>query len=428
MKIKKITIKNYKQFSNLELDLTYPTGHLKAGKPLDKICIIGQSGTGKSNLLEVIRNQYNSDEVITNFIHDKLSKSEKIYFADTNRIASYLGNDSLTDTDQTVLEELAEYRKKIEQQGMNFHGLDEFSKKIQEIDTNIIKLKSKYVAKELDKSKNFINIDENAWKLLENKISNYDNERLGYIDTLSNKLLNLEGYEKQDFILEKQKWDYENENIVDKISDKLNSILIKFNLKLTKIDRNQKDYNDLTIKDLSNDNIIKYDNLSTGTKNLLSTFIPLKIYNPKDSIILIDEPENSFYPDIQRVLTELYKEIGKNNQLIFATHSPLIASSFEPWEIVELKFNDNNQVYKELYFKGENHIENYFLDPRMLTWTSILTDIFDLKVDSNFTFREEKLMEYAMLKAEIKAIQKGEERDEKVKKFKKLSMLLGLKN
>lgn len=264
--------------------------------------------------------------------------------------------------DQTVLEELAEYRKKIEQQGMNFHGLDEFSKKIQEIDTNIIKLKSKYVAKELDKSKNFINIDENAWKLLENKISNYDNERLGYIDTLSNKLLNLEGYEKQDFILEKQKWDYENENIVDKISDKLNSILIKFNLKLTKIDRNQKDYNDLTIKDLSNDNIIKYDNLSTGTKNLLSTFIPLKIYNPKDSIILIDEPENSFYPDIQRVLTELYKEIGKNNQLIFATHSPLIASSFEPWEIVELKFNDNNQVYKELYFKGENHIENYFLD------------------------------------------------------------------
>ena len=32
-----------------------------------------------------------------------------------------------------------------------------------------------------------------------------------------------------------------------------------------------------------------------------------------------------------------------------------------------------------------------FLDPRLLTWTSILTDIFDLKEDSNFTFREKRI-------------------------------------
>ena len=112
----------------------------------------------------------------------------------------------------------------------------------------------------------------------------------------------------------------------------------------------KKSYNDLIIKDLSNDNIIKYDDLSTGTKNLLSTFIPLKIYKPKDSMILIDEPEISFYPDIQTQLTQLYTEVGINNQLIIATHSPLIASSFEPWEIVELKFDKNNQVYRDFVF------------------------------------------------------------------------------
>jgi len=212
------------------------------------------------------------------------------------------------------------------------------------------------------------------------------------------------------------------------MSDKLNEILIKFNLQLAKIDENQQSYNDLIFKDLSHDEIIKYDNLSTGTKNLLSTFIPLKIHNPKDSIILIDEPENSFYPDIQRMLTELYMEVGENNQLIMATHSPLIASSFEPWEVVELKFDKNNQIYREPYYpqEEENHIDNYTLDPRMLTWTSILTRIFDMKEDSNFDFREKKLMEYIRLENELHNIKDKKEKMQKFEELMKLSELLGL--
>jgi AAA15 family ATPase/GTPase len=55
MKIEYLEIKNYKQFTDLTLDLTYPKGHEKEGQPLDKICIIGQSGTGKTNLLEIIK-------------------------------------------------------------------------------------------------------------------------------------------------------------------------------------------------------------------------------------------------------------------------------------------------------------------------------------------------------------------------------------
>jgi GTPase SAR1 family protein len=35
--------------------MTYPKGHEKEGQPLDKICIIGQSGTGKTNLLNIIK-------------------------------------------------------------------------------------------------------------------------------------------------------------------------------------------------------------------------------------------------------------------------------------------------------------------------------------------------------------------------------------
>jgi len=269
-----------------------------------------------------------------------------------------------------------------------------------------------------------------SWEVLKEKIDRYkENEQLQQT-LLFNKIMNDESFSKEDSINEMKDWQEKNTNIIKNISDDINLILKKFNLKLTKIDENQKDFNSLTIKDLSNDSILEYDDLSTGTKNLLSTFIPLKSYSPQDSIILIDEPEMSFYPDIQKKLVDLYTDVGENNQLILATHSPIIASSFEPWEVVELKFDDNNQIYRELYFNkdDENHVKNYTLDPRMLTWTGILMDIFDLKDDSNFSIREKALMEYATLKAEIKMIEDTKEKEAKFKDLQKLSKKLGLDN
>ena len=55
MKISRIEIKNFHQFQNFELDLTCPKGHEKAGQPLDKVCFIGQSGTGKTTLLKICK-------------------------------------------------------------------------------------------------------------------------------------------------------------------------------------------------------------------------------------------------------------------------------------------------------------------------------------------------------------------------------------
>lgn len=52
------------------------------------------------------------------------------------------------------------------------------------------------------------------------------------------------------------------------------------------------------------------------------------------TIILIDEPERSLYPDIQQEIIGYYTQFAPKAQFFFATHSPIIASSFEPWEIV----------------------------------------------------------------------------------------------
>ncbi len=55
MKISRIEISAYHQFKDFTLYLTYPKGHEKEGMPLDKVCLIGQSGTGKTSLLNICR-------------------------------------------------------------------------------------------------------------------------------------------------------------------------------------------------------------------------------------------------------------------------------------------------------------------------------------------------------------------------------------
>ncbi len=42
MKVSELYIKKYHQFEDFTLNLTYPEGHSKAGKPLDKVCIISE--------------------------------------------------------------------------------------------------------------------------------------------------------------------------------------------------------------------------------------------------------------------------------------------------------------------------------------------------------------------------------------------------
>jgi predicted ATP-binding protein involved in virulence len=71
---------------------------------------------------------------------------------------------------------------------------------------------------------------------------------------------------------------------------------------------------------------ITIDKLSDGEKQLYGRVVALMIFEPKDSIILIDEPEISLHPRWQRVIMRIYGRIGRNNQFIIATHSPQIIS------------------------------------------------------------------------------------------------------
>lgn len=168
--------------------------------------------------------------------------------------------------------------------------------------------------------------------------------------------------------------------------------------------------------------------LSTGTKQIILTTLPLYASKPTKTIILFDEPERSLYPDIQTKIIDFYTSLSTDCQFFFATHSPLIASCFEPWEIIELKFKPDGSVYRELYYDSqkENHVDNYTIDPRYLRWDSILTRIFDLDNDSNEA-RTRKLMELATLRSKLHKANGKLSIEEKQKlqaQFEKLANLL----
>lgn len=58
MKLYNLNINSHHHLENLNFDFAYPIGHPNAGEPLKQIYIIGQSATGKTNILELIKDSF----------------------------------------------------------------------------------------------------------------------------------------------------------------------------------------------------------------------------------------------------------------------------------------------------------------------------------------------------------------------------------
>ena len=122
---------------------------------------------------------------------------------------------------------------------------------------------------------------------------------------------------------------------------------------------------------------------------------------------------------------DYYTSLAETCQFFYSTHSPIIASNFDPWEIVELKFNKEGKVYREQYFEGENHVDNYQWNPKYMRWDDILQRVFDLEDDGS-PERKAKLNELASLNVKFKKMTKqGLEQSEEalniIQKIQKLS-------
>jgi predicted ATP-dependent endonuclease of OLD family len=78
--------------------------------------------------------------------------------------------------------------------------------------------------------------------------------------------------------------------------------------------------------------ILADTDMSSGQWQLLSSMLSLALTVTDNSLILVDEPENSLHPDWQRSYVQLLGEViahRKGCHAVVATHSPLIASGVD---------------------------------------------------------------------------------------------------
>lgn len=362
MKISKLHINSFRHLENLEFDFTYPLDYKdkrKAGKPLDKICFIGQSATGKTGLLELIENQYSVFQDLIISSSNFSSKDLQSIIIDAE-ISFLVDNDNITFGDKQLAFKgnlyqfahtgnfgnlLSEAEKKnlifLKSSLISDKNLDLFTKNPIELFEKYPRLDKRYKVENLYSKGESISFDEDVdidlWLGLLFEILEYRKKFNQKMSELIHK--GLLG-DTNKLTLEFQKWQTDNPNKIDEFAKKFNPILLKLNLE---VDIVNTEYT-LPIKIKNGESIIPIQNTSTGTKGLLLSFLPLYTLDTKGSIVLIDEPERSLYPDMQMDIMEHYQNLAPEAQFIVATHSPFIAASFEPEERFILYFDDEGKV------------------------------------------------------------------------------------
>ena len=183
---------------------------------------------------------------------------------------------------------------------------------------------------------------------------------------------------------------------------------------------------DVKVEDISQDgrNITLFTNslgdefdineLSSGEKQLFLRTLAIKMLNPENSIILIDEPELSLHPKWQQRIVDVYRKIGKNNQIIIATHSPHILGSVKKENIMLLDKDDDGKIV----VKTGNELYNSYGQPT----DRVLKDIMGLE-----STRNPKV--FKLLEEAGELVDKNEYESEEFKtKYKELRDILGNKD
>ncbi len=390
-KIRQITLKNYNQFTeNLIIDLTYPAGHKKAGQPMEKVCFIGQSGTGKTSILELIKGLFINDKTkIPNANFQSVYLEYQFYDYETDISLINIPTDSVVNINRLNSKDILEYKSEKLSPIVDFETEDPkkhwypILKNIAEYQIKAVKYSSE-LGYQITKYKN-------SKISLNNAIDKY-NEKIGKLKEKNNSLENLNEF--------------------------LKPIFSKFNIRIKTEPSDPEEIKFIPIENITfdkdNNEIItdiQTKFTSSGTKQILARTVPLFSLKPNNALILIDEPENSLYPNVQKefidfITQESWHSIKniKNCQFFFATHSPTIASSFDPWEIIELKFNKTGKVEQKLYYEGERNVNNFTIYPKYLDIDSILMRVFDVS-DDIYINREEKIDEFADYNIKIRKME-----------------------
>ena len=359
MKIKNLHIKEYNGLENLNINFE------SEGKVLDLVVPAGINGSGKTRVLESIRywfEMFRSKAVNVELFYEENEKEV---------LKSLMNSEGLTEVEKEAQKDIEftdclrnikfynyDYRhNKTENRNYNskiisrsFEKLKIFPKIIY-VPTEINFEEIKKAQTNLKKEYSFINI-----------VDSYEIKDIpSYIATRISKVAN----EEEDLTMGQ---------VRKKVFAEINGIfeILELDVKLSEI---SKDENSMPIFTDSSGKKFGINELSSGEKQLFLRTLAIKMLEPENSIIMIDEPELSLHPKWQQKIVDVYRKIGRNNQIILATHSPHILGSVEKENIVLLEKNENGIVKVKT---GDEFGNSYGQ-----TTGRILEDIMGLETDRN---------------------------------------------
>ena len=315
MKIKNLYIENEKRLKNLNINFE------NNGKILDVVVLAGINGMGKTTVLEVISDYFEN-------IERNLKNKNKI--------------DIKFESGEKNLDNLVANRE-----------------------TKVI-----YVPETVEFSNNLWN-DDSFLELSKEKLSytigTYKFRSIP--DYIRSKIMNkvTEGIDKS------------SQQIMEEVFSEINEIFQvldeNIDIKLVGMSKASSLEEILPIFKNSSGDTFDINSLSSGEKQLFLRTLAIKTMEPQNSIILIDEPELSLHPRWQQRIVDVYRKIGKNNQIIIATHSPHILGSVRKENIMLLAKNEDGKIVVRT---GDELYDSYGQPTER-----ILEDIMGLKTTRN---------------------------------------------
>lgn len=380
MKILKLIIKDFQQFKHLELDFTHP----ETGEPLDRICFIGRNATGKSTILWII---WNFLQKTNNFVREglmtfKFLSDGKSYYCVFNNEFNLWFSSNIEELnnwqdllkDKTTFSLLYQKKNSLLREVVNLRkyllkdklSVINHSQLTNSFDLLIYCPPESYENNYLFDGVPITNLNEalnqfnsptfnhivsqstitNFWQLLIFQTQIREKELKKFVKI----------NETKPYIQIENEFNSQNPYIINQLAEVWNKILDKahlyFDIENIELPNSLTENLEAYVKSKINNERIPYNKLSTGIRNFIfkighiySLYFNRKI---ERGFLLVDEPENSLFPDfVYDLIDDVYGKIleNQNTQFFVSTHNPIIATQFEPYERIILDFDAEGFVY-----------------------------------------------------------------------------------
>ena len=388
MKIEKVRIKNVKGIKDLELSFK------KDNKILDLIVLAGVNGSGKTTILEAIKDFFNNKYLNFNK-PEKSNVNLDIFFEDFEKKQIEEAEKSSIDNYEHKLQDFFSALQSYEYNRKN-NG-EYYSYLIAKFFENPPKIIYVPAENKFEEIQTYSTTLSKEYKFINTINSNVIRDIPSYIATRRNYLATIEE-------------DLTMKEITNKVVNEINGIfdILELDVKLKGFSKNEKT---MPVFENSAGEEFDINDLSSGEKQLFLRTLSIKMLEPKNSIILIDEPELSLHPKWQQRIIEVYKKIGENNQIIVATHSPHILGSVSNENIFILYRNENGKIEAktgdELYSSYGQPVDRVLKD--IMGLKSVRTPKIDRDIQELRKFVDENKYET----------------DEFIEKYNKLLKILG---